>query len=218
MSFPILKNGDPSHEKSPNNKRKCGMKEIKLPESLINKLNFEELYSLRPDVKSKIILYDKTTGVFRERQIFRSYMSYLNTPKHNPDVKKSYMFLNKSDEIPKIFLPLLEYVKTIDARYNQMVVNWYEPDEYIELHRDCTSSMVSPNAPILMVNLNETDDIYNIRTFHMISAENEGIESKALKNNYLYEITNNKTHRHYTGKGVEKRISITFRMIKENNS
>ncbi|HEU0125428.1 MAG TPA: hypothetical protein VFQ56_03900 [Flavobacterium sp.] len=189
----------------------------KLPETLLTNISFEKIYSLREDKKSSIILFDKTTGDFKNRQIFRSYMSYLNTPDFNPNIKKSYMFLNKSTEVPEIFNEILNYIKSIDSRYNQMVVNYYEPDEYIEAHRDCSSSMISENAPILMINLNETDSIYDMRTFHTISVDKGEYTSVPLFNGYIYKILNNKTHRHFTGKGGEKRISLTFRMMKEAN-
>jgi hypothetical protein len=191
------------------------IKHYKLPNDVLMTLDFNAIQTLRPDEKSKIILHDKQTGEFRDRQIFRSYMSYLNTPDFDSDVKKSYMFVNKSEELPKIFDALLNHVKSIDSRYNQMVVNWYNPEEYIELHRDCASSMISDDAEILMVNLNETDSLYDMRTFHMISSDDKDFGSVPLLNGHLYHITNNKTHRHFTGKGTEKRISITFRMMRD---
>jgi hypothetical protein len=187
---------------------------MKLPENIISNINFIDLYKLRPDTKSSIILYDKDENEFRNREIFRSYMSYLKTPEFNPEIKKSYMFLNKTENIPKELEFIFSHVKSLDSRYNQMVVNWYDTDEYIEAHRDCVSNFINKNSPILMVNLNESDDMYNIRSFNMISIENNKMESVPLLNGFIYKITNNDTHRHFTGRGFEKRISITFRMMK----
>lgn len=125
------------------------------------------------------------------------------------------MFLNKELEIPKEFNQYVEFAKEINPKYNQLVINWYNPEDYIELHSDCTAKMISPDSPILMINLNETDDIYSVRSFIMKNKETNEFSSTPLLNNHFYIIENNSTHRHYVPKGSEKRICLTFRMIKE---
>lgn len=186
-----------------------------LPAILKVNENFNSIYKLKPSKRSEIILFDKINKEFRNREIFRSYVSYGVVPEFDSNVKKSYMFVNKELKVPSELVPFFEFAKSIDTRYNQMVVNWYNPEDYIELHRDCTSKMLDNNSPILMINLNETDDIYSIRSLNFVSIETGEQTSVPLLNNSYLTITNNSTHKHYVGKGCEKRICITFRMMKE---
>ncbi len=188
----------------------------KLPDTLTKGYQFTNLFKLKPEGRSKIVLFDKDEQEFRPREIFRSYMSYLFTPMFDPNVKKSYMFLNKAEEVPVELVPFIGFAKQIDQRYNQMVVNWYEPEDYIEAHRDCTAKMIENNSDVLVININESDDIYNIRNLVFINVETNEYQSVPLLNNTYHIIKNNNTHRHYVGRGVERRISITFRMIKED--
>lgn len=190
------------------------MQSTKLPNQLVNKINFNTLFSKRPTNKGKVLVYSKEEDSYQEKQIFRNYSAYLRVPDFDPSVKKSYMFLNKEKNVPNEFIPFLEFAKKIDPRFNQMVVNWYDKDDYIELHRDCTSKMISKDSPILTVNLNESDNIYNCRSMILENVKTKEITSVPLLNNHYYMINNNNTHRHAVGKGNEKRISITFRMIK----
>lgn len=40
-------------------------------------------------------------------------------------------------------MPIYEYVKKIDERYNQVIVNWYEDEnDYIAPHSDCQIGMI----------------------------------------------------------------------------
>lgn len=184
----------------------------KLPETI--KINFNELFNLKPDNRSKVTIFDKDTKEFVTKEIFRSYNSYLNTPEWDKNVKKSYMFLNKEDKIPSQFKPLLDFVQQLDNRYNQMVVNWYNKNDYIELHRDCTSKMINSSAPILTINLNESEDVNKTRHMIFQCVESGEMSSTPLLDKHYYIIDNNETHRHAVGTGLEKRISLTFRMMK----
>lgn len=184
----------------------------KLPETL--NINFDQLYRLRPEENSSVLVYDKKNKKHNKKEIFRAYNSYLKTPSFDSKIEKSYMFLNKDTEIPKEILPFVEFAKTLDKRYNQLVVNWYDKEDYIEPHRDCTSKMISPDSPILTINLNESDDPYKLRHLTFENVNDGEISSIPLLNKHYYIIKNNQTHRHYVGKGLEKRISLTFRMIK----
>lgn len=186
----------------------------KLPENLINNFKFESIFKLKPEANNKVIIFDRANGEYKEKTIFRSYNSYLNVPEFDPETKKSYMFVHKSEELPKELESFLSFAQSIDPRYNQMAVNWYNPEDYIELHRDCTNKMISEDSDILMININESDDVYSLRQFIMQDVETKEMASAPLLNNNYYIIKNNKTHRHAVGKGVERRVSITFRMIK----
>ena len=190
------------------------MQSIKLPTSVSNQINFQELFSLKPKNNNDVLVFNKETKEFDKKTIFRSYISYLNTPEFDPSTEKSYMFLNKEKNVPKQLEPILDYVQSIDSRYNQMVINWYNPEDYIEMHRDCTAKMVDKEAPVLILNFNESNDTLKSRYMQFENVKTKEKSHQRLNNNYLYKIENNTTHRHGVGKGVEKRISITFRMMK----
>lgn len=185
----------------------------KLPNNLI--IDFNKMFNLKPDIRSNVLVYNKTTETHDEKTIFRSYNSYLLVPEFDREIKKSYMFLNKQSEVPDIFNQFVEFVKSVDNRYNQMVINWYNPEDYIQLHRDCNNKMIDPNSNILTINFNETDNIYNLRHLIFEDVKSTELSSIPLQNNHYYIINNNTTHRHGVGTGNEKRISLTFRMIKE---
>lgn len=170
-------------------------------------------YSKPEEVQSKVLVFNRETKLHEEKTIFRSYMSYLNTPEFDNDIEKSYMFLNRSEKVPMEFEPFIEFAKSIDPNYNQMVVNWYEANDYIEFHRDCTANMLSKDSPILTINLNETRDIYSARSLMMVDVETNEVSSIPLLDKTYFIINNNSTHRHAVGRGTERRISITFRMM-----
>jgi len=185
----------------------------KLPKEM--DIDFWSLWDIRPgEARSKVMVYDRQSKSHVEKTIFRTYMSYMRTPEFDGDVEKSYMFVNKSDSVPPILEPFVRFAKGIDPRYNQMVVNWYNSSDHIELHRDCTSGMISGDSPILTVNLNETDNIYSARSFIMVDVETGEASSILLLDKTYFVINNNQTHRHAVGYGTEKRISLTFRMMK----
>lgn len=186
----------------------------KIPETLMN-YDFNKLFNLKPDSRSKVLIYNKKLKTHEEKTIFRSYSSFLNTPKLDENVEKSYMFLNKEEVVPVEFSDFVNFVKDLDPRYNQMVINWYNPEDYIELHSDCSAKMINDEAPILTINLNESNEESMERQFKMVNKENGEESSFRLKNNHFFVIKNNKTHRHCVGTGLEKRISLTFRMMKE---
>lgn len=185
----------------------------KLPKT-VKMSDFNTLFNLRPENTNKVTIFNKETQQFEEKVIFRNYMCYLNTPEFKPEFKKSYMFEHKSDSIPQELLPFLEYAKSLNPNYNQMVVNWYNPEDYIEMHRDCNNSFIDKNAEILMINLNESSDLKKCRSLDFKDVNTGETTSVPLVDKTAYIIDNNNTHRHGVGKGTEKRISITFRMVK----
>lgn len=186
----------------------------KLPKTLVKKYSFKDLYNLKPKENGQVLLLDRKTKTHSVKNIFRAYTAYLNVPKFNPKAKNSYMFLEQSNTVPKEFQPFIDYVKKIDLKYNQMVVNWYEPNDFIELHKDCNFSFLTKSSPILCINLNETDDIYSTRSLILEHIKSKSIKSQPLLNNSYYVIKDNTNYKHCVPKGAEKRISITFRQVK----
>jgi len=130
-----------------------------LPQSLteFGALNFEEMFNLHPKNKHSIIMYKEEVEVNRWQQ------SYLKTPPITDDIlnKRSYMYsgfdtTNNNIELPEQFQIYYDYVKSIDNRYNQVVVNWYQDqNDYIAYHADCETGMIE-NAEILMISLYPT--------------------------------------------------------------
>lgn len=183
----------------------------KLPIQLQN--SFNKLYNLRQNNNNTVLIYNRETQKHEVKTIFRDYMGYLNTPKYNPETKKAYMHVHKQENTPVELLPFVEFAKSIDSRYNEMVVNWYDKDDYIEMHSDCTSSFIDKDAPILVLNFNETS--LENRDIVFENRETKEITKLPLLQDSYFIINNNTTHRHGVNKGLERRVSITFRMIKE---
>ncbi len=132
---------------------------IRLPDALAKqcKERFEEMYAHRPVRENTVLVgHDK-----REVKCNRRVRSYMNTPKFDPAVQKSYMFSGWADRdevnepLPEVFQPLLDYVNSEGTvKYNQVVVNFYENgSESIPPHGDCEAGMV-PGAPIIILSVN----------------------------------------------------------------
>lgn len=188
---------------------------IELPEFLKTKEDFYSLIALRPAQRSSVIIYDKKEKKHKYKQIFRSYMSYFKTPEFDETIEKSYMFLNKSAEVPKDLPPYVDFAKSIDPRYNQMVVNFYSPEDFIESHRDCTAHMISKNSPILCKSLDENESKQDARHLVLEDVENkEEIINVPIYGKTCYVIKDNNSVRHSVTKGTANRVSITFRMMK----
>lgn len=183
-----------------------------LPINLMN-YNFNDIFKLKPDDRSSVLVYNKDKNIHENKQIFRSYMAYGKTPDFDSKVKKSYMFSNKSEVIPDILLPFVDFAKTISPKYNQVVVNWYEKDDFIEPHRDCTANMLDKDCPILCLNLNEGLDERYLK-LEAVDTNDKTKWKFELPNNTFYIINDNITFRHSVTKGSQKRISITFRMMR----
>lgn len=126
--------------------------------------NFDSLFNIHPDERANVLLFNHNTKKPDWKEITkpRWSQSYLNTPKFDNSVMKSYMFsghntTNNNSPIPPPFDPFYAYMKTQDDRYNQLIANWYDNNDYIPLHSDCESKMV-PNHVISLINLNEDDN------------------------------------------------------------
>ena len=80
---------------------------------------FDQIWSLKPKDRSKVYVYNRETKTHDEKQIFRSYRSYLKIPPKELALKlpKSYMYDGLEPSVPNC---LLEYTKdawTEDPRY-----------------------------------------------------------------------------------------------------
>jgi hypothetical protein len=200
-----------------------------LPNHLINySLQFfQELFELHPEYRHNVIL----KGTNCNNEVHRWQKSYLNTPTYDPNdnyfAKKSYMYSGIDDtqnnnELPNLFKPFYNFAKLMDARYNQVIVNWYDEDDYIDFHRDCQRKM-QKDVPILIMNLNE-DDNKNCRNFELIPC-NDDVDainktvSVQLVNGLVIKMCGKtqEEFRHGIRKtdNAKKRISISFRAFDE---
>jgi alkylated DNA repair dioxygenase AlkB len=140
-----------------------------LPDDLVaySTKYFNDMYSMHPEEKHKIIMYEK------EVEVYRYQKTYLKTPKIDETHLKthSYMYSGyesvNSDILPPIFVPYHEYMKQADPRYNQMIANWYQDgNDFIAQHSDCTREMID-NGKIAIISLYRDASCDNARVFNI---------------------------------------------------
>lgn len=186
---------------------------------------FNELFELHPKDRHAII--KKNTNC--EKQVFRWQSSFLNTPDYdyNNDYFKEYNYMysgldtsNNKQELPELFKKFYDYVKLIDNRYNQVIINWYDTNDYIEFHRDCQRKLLK-DIPILIINLTEDDN--NYRNFEIVPYDRNSEDIKYLYSNISVSLINGliiemcgntqTEFRHGIRQNNEfkRRISISFR-------
>ncbi len=193
--------------------------------------NFNAIFELHPQDKGKVLVFngniEDPNWVETECSIW--YQSYDNTPKFDDSVMKSYMFsdrtnTNINEPLPKILVPFYECIKKNDNNYNQVVVNWYNPDDMIPYHSDCEAYMMK-NHSIGLINLLPSLNQNNYHEFKLLSKDK--IKSLfdevtiVLKHGIIITMGGElqKTFRH----GVEinttssQRISLSFRQFDKKN-
>ncbi len=150
--------------------------------------NYKHLFDKHPIERCNILQYNKKNNDWNNLEKDRWMKSYLSTPKHDKNIKKSYMFSgtntntndNINDDLPNIFIPYYEHVKTIDSLYNQVVINWYlNGEDNIPYHSDCDAKMIN-DYKICIINLNETND--ECRKLSFIKDENKADENCIINN------------------------------------
>jgi alkylated DNA repair dioxygenase AlkB len=114
---------------------------------------FNMMYKLHPDDRHKIIMFENEINVSRYSQ------SYLHTPNDlSHTVNQSYMYSGfdtstNNMDLPELFRPYYDYMKTLDPKYNQVIANWYEDNyDYIAFHSDCQKNMID-DAKISIISL-----------------------------------------------------------------
>ena len=146
-----------------------------IPEELSNYgMNlFDALFNMKPEKRHKIIT--KETG--ENMEVFRWQQSYLKTPNYDKtdEYFKTHYYMysgidttNNNNDLPKEFLPFYEYVKKIDDRYNQVIINWYNSEDYIDFHRDCQRKLLK-DVPIIVITL--MSNVESFREFEIIPYE-----------------------------------------------
>ena len=188
-----------------NSEQKSWIKVVKFNDLCKND-DFELLWSLKPDEKSKILLFGR-------EQI---------CPRYTKNYLKPYYFSGIANQVennlPEFVERLLNFSKNLNSHLNQVLVNWYEHDGSIGKHSDNVSQ------------LEENSDIFSYtfgpakRDFRLESKSNDG-------NDFIVKLEDNTlvimggecqlTHKHSVLKVVcddqkenNRRINITFRCFK----
>lgn len=181
--------------------------------------DFEKLWSLRPTAPENrtVIVRDKVTGEYRDKTIFRFYQSYLRVPGFDESTGKSFMFSGSRKRketyisLPDEIEPLRFYADV--EGFDNCVVNWYEPDDYIEAHSDCAAKL-NPDFPIVALNFNEPGTEPD--RYFTITENNEVVDRILLtdKLKIVMPPGYQEKHKHAVGQGKHRRISVTFRKLK----
>ena len=178
-------------------------------------VEYSHLVGLAPTEYPQVSVYNKVSEEYELKTIYRKYMSYGKTPDF-ADTGKSYMFNNKSEDMPVIIQFLLNWAKGVDSRYNNVYVNWYKDgQDFIEPHSDCTNSLV-PDSSIMIFNLNEGRYIRTFKIENKLNPE-DIMDIPLLNGRAIILFTDDQTnYRHWVGQENtdEGRISITFRAVK----
>ena len=193
------------------------------------------MWDLHPEQKHKIIMYEKEVEVNRYSKSYLNTWTDLTHTKSSSYMYSGYDTLSNNDELPEIFKPYYEFMKNIDNKYNQVIVNWYENEnDYIAPHADCQRGMIE-NSKIAILTLNECviennnsentryleitpkyikyqsdnkplADIFKIKLEHGSIITMCGM----TQDNFLHQIKKE-------NKKIGKRISLSFRQMKMNN-
>jgi alkylated DNA repair dioxygenase AlkB len=174
-----------------------------LPSDL-NENILNELWGLRPEEQNKITMFGKT----------------IDTPRRFKVYGKTYKFNGMAEEaeaeIPRLIIPYLNLINTIDSGYNSVLVNWYDGgNEYIGFHSDKTDHLV-PNSNIYGISFGSE----RIMRFKH-KEDNTLIDFKLEHNSIINMIGGCQSvfqHSIIQNKKIDgRRISLTFRKIIDTN-
>jgi hypothetical protein len=190
--------------------------------------NFDDIFALHPvhenNQKSTIMHFDTKheTPQWSEIETKRWHKNYLNTPTFDPERKHgNYMFSGKNGTeietpLPQLLQPIYDVVKTLDQRFNQVGVNWYEGNDLIPLHSDWTENMVDNYCIGVLSLYGKNDQTRKFRIKKVRSSESISIEvgngdlilmCGDFQNEYLHGVYKAADHE-------SKRIGISFRQFK----
>jgi alkylated DNA repair dioxygenase AlkB len=109
-------------------------------------------------------------------------------------------------ELPNEFKPFMQ------KEYNQVTINWYNPDGYIPAHCDCDSGMIK-DYKIMVINICESGS--TPRNFHIKARNGNCLYQNLdipLENGTIITMCGNmqEDYAHEVKTGDSRRISITF--------
>lgn len=189
----------------------------RLPPELLRyaQQKFQALFELHPSERAHVILKDKT-----DLPVHRWQQTYLHTPTYDPRVQKSYMFsgrdqLKQRPDMPAEFQPFLDFVRTLDPRMNQMVVNWYagNSQDHIAMHSDYMVG-TPDDAKIVVISLSVEGDVPRVFCLESRNDPDDKLEVPMVPGTVLTMTKESQTkYRHGVppSEAREPRISLTFR-------
>jgi alkylated DNA repair dioxygenase AlkB len=176
------------------------------PTDIIQDIDFEELFSLKPLEKGKGMMYGKITEF----------------PRHYQSFDHVYNFNGASKEfapMPDILAPLKQWINNVGyGDFQETLVNWYNNGhDYIGAHADDEKD-IKPQSPIVSVSLGATRkfrirDKVNKDIMLDVDLPNGGIivMCGAFQKELKHEIVKVNGAK---GLSVGPRINITFRQFK----
>ena len=182
------------------------------PESWISKVNcktfsytpppFEELWNLKPENRQTIKLFGKTHEVPRWHQVYEKNYKFRGMNTEQPP------------ETPEVFSDLLKlFQERVSPKLNGILVNWYNPEDYIAMHSDSEKEL-DQSVPIVTVTF--IDSPSESRKFVMKSVSTGESQTWNLFNEDVFIMggKSQETHKHglpRSKKYKHRRISVTFR-------
>jgi len=165
--------------------------------------DFEDLWSLRPDTRTTLQLFGKT----------------FETPRWHRTYEKDYTFTgmaeDKQDVTPAKFKEFLTQCQNlISPNFNSILVNWYNPTDYISMHSDDEKN-IDQNESIITYTICESDEK---RKFVMQNKKTSEKHEFYLGDGNIFIMAGEcqKTHKHglpRSKKYKSRRISITVRAL-----
>ncbi len=166
---------------------------------------FDKIWALHPDEYHRIHIHGREVATPRWQQAYG--MDYHYTGKTNGALP-----------VAPILAPFLAWGKSLDARVNGLLLNWYDAEKghYIGAHRDSTTNMI-PDCPIITLSLGATRN-FRFRPWKGLKSLPEGpaftdllvphgsvvLIPYATNLRYTHEVPHSKTY-------GRRRISITLR-------
>lgn len=180
------------------------------------KVDYMALHKLQPSKYGTVSVFIKGLEEYTTNEVGRKYISYGVSPEFK-DTGKSYMFNNQRKDIPEQLDAYLKFARTIDDRFNNVYVNWYNSGlDYIAPHSDCIDSLI-PGSSILIINLNESAYCRTLHITHKV--EEEYYQSITLTDRLciLLDAAEQQQYRHSINlePTMQGRISITFRSVQQ---
>ena len=104
----------------------------------------EAMWALHPPDYHTILMYGRPVATPRWQQAYGADYRYTGR-------------VNRALPVPPLLAPLLAWSRGSDARFNGLLLNWYDAAEghFIGPHRDSTAQMI-PGSPILTLSFGAT--------------------------------------------------------------
>jgi alkylated DNA repair dioxygenase AlkB len=170
-----------------------------LPQNIVASAQFDPLWHLHPEEFHEIMMHGKL----------------IKTPRWQQAYGQDYHYTSRTNvalPIDSRLQPFLDWARVaIDARFNGLLVNWYDGSQrhYIGRHRDSTANMVV-GAPIVTISLGDQ------RIFRLRPWKGQGAVDFPAANGTVF-VTPYETNLHWThevphrARDRGRRISVTLR-------